>query len=219
MKALITTVPFGIKNNLPLEQLEAAGIEYLINPLNKKLTEIELAKMVTDFDIIIAGTEPITDYVMEKASKLKMISRVGIGLDSVDLLAAKRRGIEVSYTPDAPAPAVAVGSAPPRQAAAGSSAAAAGDAPHGVPELPSELAHGQTTPAQLPGVASQPTAVSSFGVVEGQGGKAPPLDPLGEGSKKQHDDRPEWDGKTPPVDGDWKNVGRGIGVGAQNDAV
>jgi len=107
MKALITTVPFGHKNRLPLELLEAAGIEYLINPLNKKLTEKELAEMVTDFDIIIAGTEPITDFVMEKGSKLKMISRVGIGLDSVDLLAAKCRGIQVSYTPDAPAPAVA----------------------------------------------------------------------------------------------------------------
>ena len=34
-------------------------------------------------------------------------SRVGIGLDNVDLLAAERRGIKVSYTPDAPAPAVA----------------------------------------------------------------------------------------------------------------
>jgi len=107
MKALITTVPFGDKNRLPLELLEAAGIEYLINPLNKKLTENELAEMVSDFDVIIAGTEPITDYVMESASKLKMISRVGIGLDSVDLLAAERRGIKVSYTPDAPAPAVA----------------------------------------------------------------------------------------------------------------
>ncbi len=107
MKALITTVPFGDKNKLPLEQLESAGIEYLINPLNKKLTEKELAEMVTDFDIIIAGTEPITDFVMAKATNLKMISRVGIGLDSVDLLAAERRGIQVSYTPDAPAPAVA----------------------------------------------------------------------------------------------------------------
>jgi D-3-phosphoglycerate dehydrogenase len=36
-----------------------------------------------------------------------MISRVGIGLDSVDLLEAERRNIIVSYTPDAPAPAVA----------------------------------------------------------------------------------------------------------------
>jgi D-3-phosphoglycerate dehydrogenase / 2-oxoglutarate reductase len=106
-KVLITTVPFGDKNRFPLEQLEAAGIEYLINPLNKKLTENELSELITDFEVIIAGTEPITDYVMSKAKKLKMISRVGIGLDSVDLIAARNRGIKVSYTPDAPAPAVA----------------------------------------------------------------------------------------------------------------
>ena len=106
-KVLITTVPFGDKNRLPIEQLEAAGIEYLINPLGRKLKEEELAEMVTDFDVIIAGTEDITDAVMAKASHLKLISRVGIGLDNVDLLAAERRGIKVSYTPDAPAPAVA----------------------------------------------------------------------------------------------------------------
>lgn len=106
-KALITTVPFGDKNRLPLEQLESSGIEYLINPIGRKLKEDELAEMVSDFDVIIAGTEPITDKVMSRASRLKLISRVGIGLDSVDLLAAERRGITVSYTPDAPAPAVA----------------------------------------------------------------------------------------------------------------
>jgi D-3-phosphoglycerate dehydrogenase / 2-oxoglutarate reductase len=106
-KVLITTVPFGETNQFPIELLETTGVEYLINPLNKKLTEDELAEIVPDFDIIIAGTEPITDFVMGKANKLKMISRVGIGLDSVDLLAAERRGIKVSYTPDAPAPAVA----------------------------------------------------------------------------------------------------------------
>jgi len=107
MKALITTVPFGSKNSLPLEMLENAGVEYLINPTGNKLTEETLANMVSDFDIIIAGTEPITEKVMDCANNLKMISRVGIGLDGVDLLAAKRRGIQVSYTPDAPAPAVA----------------------------------------------------------------------------------------------------------------
>ena len=106
-KALITTVPFADKNALPIELLEDAGIDYVINPLNKKLTEDELAEMVTDFDVIIAGTEPITVKVMDQAGKLKHISRVGIGLDSVDLLAAEERGIKVSYTPDAPAPAVA----------------------------------------------------------------------------------------------------------------
>lgn len=106
-KVLITTVPFGDKNRVPLEMLEEAGIEYLINPLGKKLREEELASMISDFDVIIAGTEQITDDVMKNGKNLKLISRVGIGLDSVDLLAAERRGIKVSYTPDAPAPAVA----------------------------------------------------------------------------------------------------------------
>ncbi len=106
-KVLITTIPFADKNRQPLDLLENTGIEYLINPFNKKLTENELADLITDFDVIIAGTEPITKKVMDNATNLKMISRVGIGLDSVDLLEAKKSGITVSYTPDAPAPAVA----------------------------------------------------------------------------------------------------------------
>jgi D-3-phosphoglycerate dehydrogenase / 2-oxoglutarate reductase len=105
-KVLVTTVPFSVKNRYPLDLLEKNNIEYLINPLNKKLTEDELSTMVSDVDIIIAGTEPITQRVIDKAPNLKMISRVGIGLDSVALEAAKKRNITVSYTPDAPAPAV-----------------------------------------------------------------------------------------------------------------
>ena len=106
-KVLITTVPFADKNRLPLELLSGAGVEYVINPLGRKLKEGELADLVADFDVLIAGTEPISESVMSRGSRLKLISRVGIGLDSVDLLAAERRGIHVSYTPDAPAPAVA----------------------------------------------------------------------------------------------------------------
>jgi len=45
--------------------------------------------------------------VMDRAPNLRLISRVGIGLDGVDLHAARERGILVSYTPDAPSPAVA----------------------------------------------------------------------------------------------------------------
>ena len=106
-KVLITTVPFGEKNQLPLDLLKNAGIEYLINPHNKKLTESQLSELVSDFDVLIAGTEPITKKVLTQAPKLKLISRVGIGLDSVDLISARERGIKISYTPDAPAPAVA----------------------------------------------------------------------------------------------------------------
>jgi D-3-phosphoglycerate dehydrogenase len=106
-EVLITTVPFADKNRLPLELLQSAGIAYRINPLGRRLKEDELADLVGQVDVLIAGTEPITDRVMSRASQLKLISRVGIGLDSVDLLAAERRAIKVAYTPDAPAPAVA----------------------------------------------------------------------------------------------------------------
>jgi D-3-phosphoglycerate dehydrogenase len=106
-EVLITTVPFAHKNRLPLELLEAAGVAYRINPLGRRLKEEELAEMVGDAEVLIAGTELISERVISRAARLKLISRVGIGLDSVDLLAAEKRGIKVAYTPDAPAPAVA----------------------------------------------------------------------------------------------------------------
>ena len=106
-KVLITTIPFADKDRLPLELMENSNIDYTINPLGRKLKEDELAEMITDFDVVIAGTEEISAKVMDRATNLKMISRVGIGLDSVDLLSAKERDIVVSYTPDAPSPAVA----------------------------------------------------------------------------------------------------------------
>ena len=106
-RVLITTVPFGEVDRRPLALLEAAGIDYVINPIGRRLRPEELAEMVGDVDVLIAGTEPITVAVMDRAPRLRLISRVGIGLDSVDLQAARKRDILVSYTPDAPAPAVA----------------------------------------------------------------------------------------------------------------
>jgi D-3-phosphoglycerate dehydrogenase len=106
-RVLITTVPFGQADRRPLDLLEADHIEYVINPIGRRLKEEELAGMIGDFGILIAGTEPITARVMEAAPNLRLIARVGIGLDNVDLLTARKRGIHVTYTPDAPSPAVA----------------------------------------------------------------------------------------------------------------
>jgi D-3-phosphoglycerate dehydrogenase len=107
-RILITTVPFGKIDPKSLELLEnIKNIKYIINPIGRKLKEEELKDLVSDVDIIIAGTESITRRVMESGKKLKLISRVGIGLDSVDLNAARELGIQVSYTPDGPSPAVA----------------------------------------------------------------------------------------------------------------
>ena len=105
-KVLITSVPFGTNDKKPIEILESLSVDYRINQLGRKLNEDELFSMIEDITVLIAGTEPITRRVLERAKNLQLISRIGIGLDNVDLGAAKELGIRVSYTPDAPAPAV-----------------------------------------------------------------------------------------------------------------
>jgi D-3-phosphoglycerate dehydrogenase len=106
-KLLVSTWPFGEANHFPFEMLKSNGISFVTNPWRRKMTEKELEKIIPDYDGLIAGTEPITAKVLARAVRLKHISRVGVGLDNVNLSEARKRGIMVSYTPDAPAPAVA----------------------------------------------------------------------------------------------------------------
>jgi D-3-phosphoglycerate dehydrogenase len=106
MKVLVSTAPFSDPDRRPRERLEEAGLTYALNPKNRKLTERELKSLLVDTDVLIAGTEKITRDVLDSAPRLKLICRVGIGLDSVDLEAAREKGIQVTYTPEAPSAAV-----------------------------------------------------------------------------------------------------------------
>lgn len=87
--------------------LERAGARIIDNPYGRKLTADEVSDLLRDVDGLIAGTEPLTAAVLESADRLKVISRVGIGLDNVDLEAAERLGIAVRNTPTAITDAVA----------------------------------------------------------------------------------------------------------------
>jgi D-3-phosphoglycerate dehydrogenase len=78
-----------------------------INKLGKKMTEEELIQSLGESVALVAGTETISRRVFDQCPKLRHISRVGVGLDNVELTEAKKRGVSVSYTPEAPAPAVA----------------------------------------------------------------------------------------------------------------
>src|SRR5437879_4027448 len=106
-RVLVTTAPFGEADPAPLEHLAAAGIEIVTNPFGRRLREEELIDLIPGHVAIIAGTEPITARVLQAGRDLALVARVGIGLDSVDLAEARRRNIEVTYTPDAPSTAVA----------------------------------------------------------------------------------------------------------------
>ncbi len=56
---------------------------------------------------MIAATDTLDDNIFAAAPQLRVISRVGTGLDSIDLKAAEHRGIQIFRTADAPAEAVA----------------------------------------------------------------------------------------------------------------
>lgn len=106
-RVLITAVPFGEADPGCLDLLAEAGVDWVPNPHGRRLTEPEIASLVADFDVVIAGTEPITRSVIRAGRRLRLVSRVGSGLDSVDLSAARDHGVAVAYTPEAPADAVA----------------------------------------------------------------------------------------------------------------
>jgi D-3-phosphoglycerate dehydrogenase len=106
-RVMVTTVPFGVGDTRPLAALKSAGVELVTNPIGRRLKATEVAEVIAGFPVVIAGTEPIMADALASCPGLKGICRVGIGLDSVDLLAARKLGIAVSYTPDGPSPAVA----------------------------------------------------------------------------------------------------------------
>jgi len=107
MKIMVTTHPFGSVNELPINMLEDFDVYY--NDVGRKYTYEELLKRLREFqpEAIIAGTEKYTDAILDLVPELKIISRVGIGLDSVPVEECAKRGIKVAYTPDAPSNAVA----------------------------------------------------------------------------------------------------------------
>lgn len=106
-RVLVTSYPFGEIDREPVQLLETEKLPFTLNPFKRRLREEELSEIIEPYEGLIAGTDPITEAVLERATNLRMIARVGIGLDSVALRAAKARGIAVTYTPSAPSAAVA----------------------------------------------------------------------------------------------------------------
>jgi D-3-phosphoglycerate dehydrogenase len=107
---LTTTTSFAKEASDIIEPIKANGLRLVVNPLNRKLSEEELARLLADYEPVglLAGTEPITRAVLNAArGYLKIISRVGVGWDNVDREAAQQMGIRVFRTEGVLAQAVA----------------------------------------------------------------------------------------------------------------
>ena len=107
MKVFVSTHPFSSTSPVPMQLVKDNGIELSVNEHGRKNTSEELAHDIKDAEVLVAGTEKITEEVFKNAPNLKLISRVGIGLDGIDFDLCKKYGVRVAYTPDAPTMAVA----------------------------------------------------------------------------------------------------------------
>ncbi|MGI8542978.1 MAG: phosphoglycerate dehydrogenase [Aridibacter sp.] len=85
-------------NDEKLKPLRDAGINVV---KETKLSPEELIKRLKDSDgVIVRSATKITAEIMDKAEKLRVIGRAGVGVDNIDVKAATERGIVVMNAPD-----------------------------------------------------------------------------------------------------------------------
>ena len=108
MKILVTPTSFKPGKGGPaLELLRSFSEDLVFNPKEKPLSEDDLIPLLSGCTGFIAGLDSITRKVIENAPDLKVISRYGVGVDQVDLKAAREKGIDVCNTPGTNSNAVA----------------------------------------------------------------------------------------------------------------
>jgi D-3-phosphoglycerate dehydrogenase / 2-oxoglutarate reductase len=81
---------------------EQSGMELIIADVQERLDEQELLELAGQYNGTICGDDKYTEQVLEACSpRLKVISKWGTGIDSIDQVAAEKLGIQVSNTPNA----------------------------------------------------------------------------------------------------------------------
>jgi D-3-phosphoglycerate dehydrogenase len=76
-------------------------IELVIPPVKERLSEDELLEWIDNIDGAICGDDEFTSKVIKAAKRLKVISKWGTGIDSIDKSEAERNGIAVCNVPNA----------------------------------------------------------------------------------------------------------------------
>jgi D-3-phosphoglycerate dehydrogenase / 2-oxoglutarate reductase len=82
-------------------RLEKEGVEIVTAEVTERLSEEQLLPLVATIDGAICGDDQFTERVLRAAPRLKVISKWGTGIDSIDQVAAVKLGIRVCNTPNA----------------------------------------------------------------------------------------------------------------------
>lgn len=104
---LITTPTFARHSSDPWTLLADGGAGPVRPYDDRALPHAELLERITGADALIAGMDPVTAEVMDAAPRLKVIAKHGVGTDTIDVAAARERGIPVVFAPGSNSRAVA----------------------------------------------------------------------------------------------------------------
>jgi D-3-phosphoglycerate dehydrogenase len=106
-RVLVTARSFCNTPGAHHDYLTSNGCEVVMAARTHPLTSNELAALIPGFDGAILGLDICDSGVIERADRLRVISRYGAGVSEIDLEAASERGIAVTNAPGANALAVA----------------------------------------------------------------------------------------------------------------
>jgi D-3-phosphoglycerate dehydrogenase len=106
-RLLVTPTSYGKNDSRLKTDLEARVGEVTYNPTGKPLSSAEVRDLLPRIDGYIAGLDAIDAAALAGADRLKVIARYGVGVDNVDLAAAKAKKIVVTNTPGANSVSVA----------------------------------------------------------------------------------------------------------------
>ena len=90
-----------IEDNLDMEagKLTAEGIDFACHQL-KFRPEDEVVEAIGDADVVVVNMVKMTDSLLARLPRCKLLIRHGIGYDNVDVAACTRHGIQFAYQPD-----------------------------------------------------------------------------------------------------------------------
>jgi D-3-phosphoglycerate dehydrogenase / 2-oxoglutarate reductase len=98
---LITAFPFVNEYKRLRKLFINSNFNIKVVKTTQSLKEKDLLKLVENIDGILCGDDEINEKVLKKANKLKVLSKWGTGIDSIDLEACKKLNIKVYNTPGA----------------------------------------------------------------------------------------------------------------------
>ena len=88
-------------------QLSAAAPAWLEIVVVDEADKAKFAEAMRDADVLLHVLEPVTAHVIDNAPRLKLIQKIGVGVNTIDLDAARARGVAVANMPGTNSQAVA----------------------------------------------------------------------------------------------------------------